>query len=243
VDDVDRAVTELARRGVAYVTLAHLFWRQVATNAPAIPFLSDGVYDCLFPQRTQDGLGELGVAAVRAMYRERVLIDVSHMRADALDHTFSLIEDLDRESGAAATDFPVIASHVGVRLGSQSYNLTSESVRRIASRDGVVGLIMAQHQLDDGVRRRHTRNFEQSFEVICRHLDRLREWTGAHRTAGFGTDLDGFIKPTMGGVETTADLARLKPALEERYGAADAERILAGNARRVVRQMLQARAT
>jgi microsomal dipeptidase-like Zn-dependent dipeptidase len=240
-EDVDRTVAELARRGVAYVTLAHLFWRQVATNAPAIPFLSDRIYDFLFPQHTSAGLGELGVAAVRAMYRERVLIDVSHMRADALEQTFALLDELDRELGAPSSEYPVIASHAGVRLGSQSYNLTKETVQRIAARDGVVGLIMAQHQLDDGVRRRPTRNFEQSFEVMCRHLDRIREWTGAHDTAGFGTDLDGFIKPTMGGVETAADLAQLEPALKARYGAVDAERILAGNARRVVRRALHAR--
>ena len=29
-------VAELAGEGVAYVTLAHLFWRQIATNTPAI---------------------------------------------------------------------------------------------------------------------------------------------------------------------------------------------------------------
>ena len=38
-------------RGVLYITLAHLFWRQVATNAPALPFLPDAVYNRLFPQR------------------------------------------------------------------------------------------------------------------------------------------------------------------------------------------------
>ena len=37
-------------RGVGYVTVAHLFWRQVATNAPALPFLPDSTYNALFPQ-------------------------------------------------------------------------------------------------------------------------------------------------------------------------------------------------
>src|SRR4029453_2004741 len=92
--DVDRNVTELAGRGVRYVTLAHLFWRQVATNAPAIPFLSDGLYNTIFPQPAGAGLTDLGEAAVRAMYRERILIDVSHMRQDALDETFTLVEEL-----------------------------------------------------------------------------------------------------------------------------------------------------
>ncbi len=48
--EIDRAVTQLARRGVAYITLPHLLWRGVATNAPALPFLPDSVYRLLFPQ-------------------------------------------------------------------------------------------------------------------------------------------------------------------------------------------------
>ena len=61
-------VAELRRRGVFYVTLAHLFWRQIATNAPAIPFLSDELYQRLFPQPLQ-GFGDLGRVAVEAMVR------------------------------------------------------------------------------------------------------------------------------------------------------------------------------
>ena len=49
-------MAELAARGVAYVTLAHLFFRQVATNAPAIPFIPDRIYRLLFPQSRDVGL-------------------------------------------------------------------------------------------------------------------------------------------------------------------------------------------
>ena len=45
-----RTSPTLAARGVAYVTLAHLFWRRVAANAPAIPFLPDALYNRIFPQ-------------------------------------------------------------------------------------------------------------------------------------------------------------------------------------------------
>jgi microsomal dipeptidase-like Zn-dependent dipeptidase len=77
---VDGAVTELAHRGVAYITLAHLFYRGIASNAPAIPFLPDRGYRRLFPQ-PHEGLTELGRAAIEAMVRENVLVDVSHMDA------------------------------------------------------------------------------------------------------------------------------------------------------------------
>ena len=50
------------------MTLAHLFFRQVATNAPAIPFIPDWIYRLLFPQRRDVGLTPLGEAAVRASW-------------------------------------------------------------------------------------------------------------------------------------------------------------------------------
>jgi microsomal dipeptidase-like Zn-dependent dipeptidase len=225
---VDRAVVELARRGVGYIIPAHLVWRGVATNAPALPFLSDRLYRLLLPQ-PKVGLSELGVAAVRAMVRERVLIDLSHMSERALDDAFRLLDELDPER-----QVPVIASHVGFRFGRQEYALDEDTVRRIAARDGLVGLILAQHQLNDGLRRRRTTSFEQSFEVICSHVDRIAEITGSHRHTAIGSDFDGFIKPTMGGIESMADMRTLENALRDRYGPADGEAICSENALRVL---------
>jgi microsomal dipeptidase-like Zn-dependent dipeptidase len=227
--DVDRAITELARRGVAYVTLAHLVWRRVATNAPAVPFLPDHVYRLLFRQPSE-GLSDLGEAAVRAMVRERVLIDLSHMSDRSVADTFALLDELDPDRRV-----PVIASHAGFRFGGQEYAIQEPTLRRIAERGGVVGLIFAQHQLLDGLRHRKTKTFEQSFEVIRRHIDRIAEITGSHRHVGLGSDFDGFIKPTLGGLESMADMAKLEAALRDRYGDADAELITSGNALRLLR--------
>jgi microsomal dipeptidase-like Zn-dependent dipeptidase len=235
-EEIARNVGVLAGRGVVYITLAHLFWRKIATNAPALPFLADPVYNAVFPQ-PREGLTELGIAAVRAMYEHRVLVDVSHMRGDALEETFALLDSLDREHGAEATAFPVIASHSGSRFGGQEYNLTADAVRRIAARGGVVGLILAQHQLNDGIRRKDTTTLDESLEVIHRHIGAIRDATGNLDHVAIGSDFDGFIKPTMGGLESAADLAKLRAPLTDRYGA-DAEKILTGNALRVLRSVL-----
>ena len=64
---------ELAERGVAYVTVAHLFWRRVATHANAIPFPPNPLFDFFFPQ-PPIGLTDLARAAVQAMVRRRVLM-------------------------------------------------------------------------------------------------------------------------------------------------------------------------
>jgi microsomal dipeptidase-like Zn-dependent dipeptidase len=237
-DEVRDHVAELARRGVLYVTLAHLFWRRIATNAPALPFLSDAWYDRIFPQPANEGLTDLGRAAVKAMYEEKVLIDLSHMRSDAITETFDLLDKLD-----PAGEFPVIATHAGIRFkdSTQHYQLTEETVRRIGERDGVVGLILAQHQLNDGVRKRRTRRLEESIDVICRHIDRIEEVAGPGHVA-LGTDLDGFVKPTMGGIETAADLAKLRrPLLEKYHDDAKVEAFLYGNARDVIHRALAAR--
>jgi membrane dipeptidase len=235
---VTENVAELARRGVAYVTLAHLFYRGVATNAPALPMLSDAWYDRIFRQPRNGGLTKLGEAAVRAMYEHRVLVDISHMRGDALEETFALLDDLDREHQAAPTDFPVIASHAGYRFGHQSYMLERDTVERIAARGGVIGLILARHQLQDG--RHDGEGIAHTIETIRAHIDHIYDITHTHDHVGIGSDLDGFIKPTMSCIERAADMARLELPLRAAYPA-DAEAILFGNAHRVVRQALAQR--
>ncbi|MQA73017.1 MAG: hypothetical protein GEU88_01470 [Solirubrobacterales bacterium] len=226
---VDRAVAALAARGLAYVTIAHLFWRRVATHANAIPFLTDRLFFLLFPQ-PRAGLNDLGRAAVRALVRERVLIDLSHMSERSLNDTFALLDELDPRRSV-----PVLATHCGYRFGSQEYNLSERTVRRIAERDGVVGLILAEAQSTDGLRDSPTQTLGQSLDVIFRHIDRLREITGSHRHTGIGSDLDGFIKPTLAGLQSAGDLRHLELALRHRYADADAELIASQNALRLLR--------
>jgi microsomal dipeptidase-like Zn-dependent dipeptidase len=228
--EVDANVATLARRGVAYVTLAHLFWRGVATDAPAIPFLPDWLYRLLFPQPRNTGLTELGEAAVRAMVREGVLVDVAHMSARATEDTLALLDEID-----GARRVPVIASHAGYRFGGQEYMLGAETVQRIAARGGVVGLILAEHQICDGLRPRPTRSLADTAQILGAHVDHLYEITGSHAHTAIGSDLDGFIKPTLHGLQTAADLRILRDLLAPRVAHDDLDAILFGNVMRVLR--------
>jgi microsomal dipeptidase-like Zn-dependent dipeptidase len=230
-EEIAANCAELARRGVAYVTVAHLFFRQVATNAPAIPFIPDPLYGVLFPQRGRDRLTPRGEAVVRGLVANRILIDLSHMDPPAIGETFALLDELD-----PAGELPVVSTHAGYRFGRQQYMHDDETVRRIARRDGVIGLIMAQHQLNDGLRKERTSTLAQSLDVIRRHVDKLAEVTGSHRHVALGTDFDGFIKPTMSGLESTGDLRRLEEALQRHYGD-DAELMTSGNSLRVLRRL------
>jgi microsomal dipeptidase-like Zn-dependent dipeptidase len=231
-DEIARNVATLAGHGVAYITLAHLLYRQVATNSNALPFLSEGLYRRIFPQPEREGLTERGIAALRAMVAHRVALDISHMRADALRETFELLDgELDPERR-----YPLLATHVGYRFGKQEYMLDEPTILQIKRRDGAIGLILAQHQLTDGLRGERTETIDDSLAVLFAHIDKIAAITGDYRHVAIGTDLDGFIKPVLTGLDAMADLAKLEQALEAKYGE-DAKLIASDNALRVLRQL------
>ncbi len=219
-------VGELARRGVAYITLAHLFWRQVATNTPALPFLPDRLYDLIFPQPAV-GLTELGRAAVEAMLDHGVLVDVTHMSERAFSDTMEMLDVLDPHGR-----IPVLASHGACDFGGLGYNLSDGQVRAIARRGGVVGLIACEHYMARGFPAPGT--FGDSMDILCRHIDRVHVVTGGYDTAAIGSDQDGFIKPTLPGLETPPGYDAVAGVLAERYGEDVADQICQGNARRVL---------
>jgi microsomal dipeptidase-like Zn-dependent dipeptidase len=223
------AVRELAARGVAYLTIAHLFWRRIATNTNAIPFLPDGVYDFLFPQ-PKSGLTDLGEAIVRACAREGVIIDLSHCSAQSAADILTILDEID-----PAEEVPVIVTHAGYRFGKQQYMVDDALAKRIAARGGVIGLICAQHQLNDGLRRTRGRRIEHSADVLCRHVERLAQVTGSFDHIAVGSDFDGFIKPTLAGLEESSDLAKLDGILRPKFGDDATDAILSGNAMRVLR--------
>ena len=99
---------------------------------------------------------------------------------------------------------------------------------------GVVGLIFAQHQLNDGVRKGETRTLAESVDVIRRHVDEIARITGSHRHVALGSDFDGFIKPTLGGIEDMRAMADVERELRRLYPQ-DAAGIGFDNALRVLR--------
>jgi membrane dipeptidase len=233
-------VATLREKGVVYVTLAHLFWRHVATNANAFPFLRDDQYHAVFDER-DDGLSELGEAAIEAMVEHRVLIDLAHMDEPALGKTF---DHLKRVEGGDLT--PVLATHVATRRGVNGldYNLTQPTVAEIARRGGVIGLIMGDHIVTDGLRpdppkfgERRTQSLADSFDCLRTHIDTLHEWCGeSYDHIGIGSDLDGFVKPTLAGIDYVNQMDDLERAISGHYGPEIARKICSDNALRVLRE-------
>jgi microsomal dipeptidase-like Zn-dependent dipeptidase len=235
--EMNAKVRRLAEQGVFYITVAHLFYRGVATNAPSIPDLSDKMYNDIFHQ-PKIGLTSLGEALVRAMHRHKVVIDITHMREDAIQQTFALVEDLDRDVEPERR-VPVIAGHVGMRDAGpdgQEYNLSADTARRIHRSGGLIGLISAQQHLGK------TATPAESQALLAKHLDAIKAACGDHEASALGTDIDGFVKPTLEGFETAADMARLAEWISNGRPPDEAEKILYGNARRVIKRVFELRA-
>jgi microsomal dipeptidase-like Zn-dependent dipeptidase len=228
-DEVRRNVAALAGLGVAYVTVAHLFFRDVATNAPALPFLPDRLYNRVFPQRPGQGLTALGREVVEAMVDEGILVDITHMRSQSIRDVFDLLDRRD-----PAKEIPVLATHMAYRFGGLEYCFDDDTIRSVAERGGVLGCILCEHYITSGLRG-ISKGLPGSLDALCRHIDKVHALTGTHDNIGIGSDLDGYIKPALPGLEHMGRMTELQSALRSRYGDLDAEKMLNGNALRVLR--------
>jgi microsomal dipeptidase-like Zn-dependent dipeptidase len=232
VEKIEEHVAELAERGVAYVTLAHLFFRGIATVAPALPFLSERQYHRLFHQPRQ-GLTSLGEAAVTAMFRNGVLVDITHMSEQAIKETLVLLGKLEAEYDCPPV--PVIASHIACRFGKYKYNLSNPTIEMIGARNGVIGVIFCDHWMHDGPRKDDPRTRCRTFQIVKENIDRIERVTKSnHRCAAIGSDLDGFVKPMLRGLEDMGCMRDLEIWLRTEYNSTFAELILNGNALRVL---------
>ena len=213
-------VGALASRGVAYVIIAHLFFRGVATCENALPFVPDSVFQSVLnpEQDAAIGLTDLGRQIVSGLLGSGILVDITHSTQRAQAEIFQLA----RDHGNA----PVISSHTGVR-GTSDYplNLTRDAVRQIAASKGVVGLILAPHWL----RQPHEQIFgPDGYEVLFKAIDCVHAWTGSYDHIAIGSDLDGFIQP-LKPCGSYAQTPALVEAIRRKYPRA-AERILYRNA-------------
>ncbi|HUA04022.1 MAG TPA: membrane dipeptidase [Solirubrobacteraceae bacterium] len=226
--EVQRNVQELAGLGIAYVTVAHLFFRDVATNAPALPFLPDWLYNLAFPQGKNEGLTPLGHAVIDAMVDEGILIDLTHMRAQSIRDVLAQLDARD-----PGREIPVLATHMAYRFGGLQYSFDDDTIKAVAARGGVLGCILCEHFMTSGLS--VASSLEGSLEALRRHIDKIHELTGSYDNIGIGSDLDGYIKPALPGLDDMSRMKELQAHLRTRYGAADAEKISGGNALRVLR--------
>lgn len=213
---------QLAERGVASLTLAHLFPNDLAGHAEAIPEMMRKLPTCPFDSGVEPdrGLTPMGRAVVERMVKLRMVPDVSHCTPVARREVYELV----------ANRVPVIASHVGVQsMNPEPYNLDQTDVRAIAATGGVVGVIFMPYWLEKS-------HPGPGLDAIWRTMDTVREWSGGSwKHVAIGTDFDGFTDPPDD-CDSEAKLPVIREMLESKgVSRNDAEAVLGGNARRVLR--------
>lgn len=223
-DDLDGRLARLdvlAKRGVASLVLAHLFRNDLAGHVEGIP-PKPRIPGCRLrtevdPER---GLTPAGEAVVERMVELRMVPDVTHCTPAARRDVYRLVDNR----------IPVIASHIGVQsMNPTPYNLERSDVEAIAASGGVVGVIFMPYWLDEA-------NPANGLDAIWRTMRQVRDWSGGSwEHVAIGTDFDGFTDPPDD-CRSAAELPKVPDTLEANgLGAADADSVLGGNARRVLR--------
>jgi microsomal dipeptidase-like Zn-dependent dipeptidase len=214
-------VRKLADLGVAYVTVAHLFYRGVATCENAFPHMPDAVFRLINPQDENVGLTPLGGDIVRELFACGLLPDITHASALAQEEILTIARDFPGQ--------PVISSHNSVRsVADYGLNLTDEAVQYVADSGGVVGVILSDYWL-----RPKVKPGPPDITALFKVIDALRAIAGDDAIA-IGTDLDGFIHP-IDDVRDWSAATFLANRLADRYGAVAADKMLAENALRTLK--------
>jgi microsomal dipeptidase-like Zn-dependent dipeptidase len=171
----------LAARGVAYVIVAHLFFRGVASCQNAFPYVPDQVFQTLLnpEQDSKVGLTKLGHDIVDRLLEKRILVDITHANEVAQNQIFQMARD--------HSNAPVISSHNGVR-GTSDYplNLSMEAVKQIAQSKGVIGIILFPYWL----RQPPDQVFgADGFDLLFKAIECVHAITNSYNYIAIGSDL------------------------------------------------------
>lgn len=213
---------ELSERGVASLTLTHLFPRSLAGHTHGIPRSPVMRWVCPMDDRVDEraGLSDLGRSVVREMVALRMLPDVAHCTERARREVYDVV----------AGEIPVLMTHTGVRtLHDVPYTASRADVEAIAASGGFVGVIFMPYWL----RADHA---DEGREAIVATLAQLAEWSGGTWDhVALGTDFDGFTDPPDD-FPGSGSLGLIREVLEADLGLSgnDVEKVLGGNARRVL---------
>jgi membrane dipeptidase len=173
---------ELSRRGVASITIAHLFRNDLAGHSECIPPDQHKILFWKLDTGVDDsrGLTEAGKAVVKRMAELRIVPDVTHCTPVSRREIYDLV----------GAQIPIVATHTGVQaLNDIPVNLGEEDVKAIAASGGMVGTIFMPYWLECS----HPKD---GLEPIWRTMEQINAWSGGKwQHVAIGTDFDGFTDP------------------------------------------------
>lgn len=204
-------------RGVAYLTLAHFFANEIVH--PVFPWPEYiQKFGCFRSERDLTlGLTPFGEQVVEKMVELGMLIDVSHCTPPARARIYEIV----------ANRRPILATHVGAyEINPSPYNLQDWELKRISESGGAAGIIFMNYWL-------MPHETKRGVNFIMRTIDHFKKVAGIDHVA-FGSDFDGFTDPPDD-LKDASELPYLTQRLvAENYGEEEIEKILGGNALRVL---------
>jgi len=215
-------VEAFAQRGVASMIVPHMYPNEAGGCSNAIPedilLRKLGCFRQTFDPTI--GLTDWGYALIERMFDVGMVVDMSHgtpqFRKDVLAH-----------AQAYSVKRPVIMSHVGVaEYCPCDMNPTPEDIRGIAETGGVVGVIFMGTWLNKP-------RLKSGREILVKTIQHIIDH-GGEDAAAIGTDFDGFTDPPPD-FKSPRDFVALRALLEDHFTAAQVDKILHGNADRVLR--------
>lgn len=191
------------RLGVRIITLTWNYSNEIAS----------GIMD-----KSDTGLTCFGRTVVEEMNKLGMIIDVSHLSEKSFWDV------------AESSSMPFIASHSNARsICAHPRNLTDEQIKKIISKNGVIGLNFYADFLSN--------DEKCSISDIIRHLEHILS-LGGENSIGFGSDFDGMKKLPDGvfGVESYNDI--ISKLLKLGYSEELIRKICCDNFLRVVKEVL-----
>ncbi|WP_434344865.1 dipeptidase [Myxococcus virescens] len=193
-------LSELHQRGVRFMGLTHLSNNDLGGSS--------------FPMMGNRGLTPLGREVMEEMARLGMSVDVAHASESTLKDLFT------------HPSVRFFCSHTGVRAAGGGWrNLSDESLRFIADRGGVVGIIFAPVYLGG-----------DTVDDVVRHIEHAVDVMG-EGGVGLGSDYDGMV-PLPRGMKDVTGLPLLTEALLRRHPPSWVERVMGGNFRRFFQETL-----
>ncbi len=194
-------VKEVYQRGVRFIGLTHLYNNELGGSSS--------------PLQGNKPLTELGRQMLDEMAKLGMVLDVSHASPKTLEQML---------------EHPVrpFCSHAGVAKERKLWrNLDDASLKKIADKGGVVGIIFATYYVGG-----------KTLDDICRHIEHAINVMGEDGV-GLGSDFDGLI-PLPQGIKDVADLPNLTEALLKRgMPVRVAEKVAGENYKRFFLEVLE----
>jgi membrane dipeptidase len=156
------------------------------------------------------GLTELGVQLLKAMRRKRVILDLSHMADQAVADAFAMWRG------------PIMASHSNSRdIVPGDRQVTDETVKEVARRDGVIGVSFYQKHLRSSGR--------ATLNDVVKHVLHHARAAGGPERVGLGTDLDGGFNSKQAPMSDLGELKELAARLRRHFSKVQVEGVMGDN--------------